>query len=64
MKNINEEQYEYEKYVIGVAHKMQEIQQDFNKLSNENKVRFENDIMRAFMLKGIVGVSEFFNQWK
>ena len=64
MKSIQEGQYEYDKFVIELAHKVQEIQQDFNNLSDENKVRLENDVMRAFMLKGIVGVSEYFNQWK
>ena len=64
MKSVQEEKYEYDKFVIGLAHKVQEIQQDFNKLSDENKIRFENNVMRAFMLKGMVGVSEYFNQWK
>ena len=64
MQSIQEERYEYDKFVIGLAHKVQEIQQDYNKLSDENKIRFENDVMRAFMLKGMVGVSEYFNQWK
>lgn len=64
MKSIQEEKYEYDKFVIDLAHKMQEIQQSFNKLSDGNKIRFQNDIMRAFTLKGIVGVSEYFSQWK
>ena len=64
MKPIREEKYEYDKFVIELAHKVQEIQQDFNKLSDKNKIRFENDIMRAFMLKGLAGVSGYFDQWK
>lgn len=64
MNSIQEERYEYDKFVIELAHKVQEIQQDFNKLSDENRIRFENDVMRAFMLKGVVGVSEYFNLWK
>ena len=64
MKSIQEENYEYEKFVIELAHKVQEIQQDFNKLSDEDKFRFENDVTRAFRLKGVVGVSEYFKQWK
>ncbi len=64
MKSIQEENIEYDKFVIGLAHKVQEIQQDFNKLSDGNKIRFENDVMRAFILKGVVGVSEYFNQWR
>ena len=50
--------------MIGLAHKVQEIQQDFNKLSDENKIRFENDVTRAITAKGIVGVLVYFNQWK
>ena len=64
MKSIQEENIEYDKFVIGLAHKVQKIQQDFNKLSDENKIRFENDVTRAITAKGIVGVSEYFNQWK
>ena len=64
MKSIQEEQYEYDKFVIKLAHKVQEIQKDFNNLSDENKNRLENEVMRAFMLKGIVGVAEYFNQWR
>lgn len=56
--------YEYDKFVIETAHKIQEIQQDFNNLSDENKIKFQNDVMRAFMIKGIEGVSEYFSQWK
>ncbi len=63
MKSIQEE-YEYEKFIIELAHKVQEIQRDFNNLSNENKNRVENEVMRALMLNGVVGVSEYFNQWK
>ncbi len=64
MKSIQEEKYEYDKFVIELAHKIQEIQKDFNNLSDENRNRLENDVMRVFMLKGIVGVSEYFNQWR
>lgn len=64
MKSIQEEKYDYDKFVIRLAHKLQEIQQDFNNLSDKNKNRLENDVMRTFMLKGIVGVLEYFNQWK
>ena len=64
MKSIQEEKYEYDKFVIELIHKVQEIQQDLNKLSDENRIRFENDVMKAFMLKGVVGISEYFNQWK
>ncbi len=44
-----QEKYEYDKFVIETAHKIQEIQQTFNNLSDENKIKFQNDVMRAFM---------------
>lgn len=59
-----QEKYEYDKFVIETAHKIQEIQHDFNNLSDENKIKFQNDVMRAFTIKGIEGVSEYFSQWK
>lgn len=59
-----QEKYEYDKFVIETVHKIQEIQQDFNNLSDENKIKFQNDVMRAFTIKGIEGVSEYFSQWK
>ena len=49
-----QEKYEYDKFVIETAHN----------LSDENKIKFQNDVMRAFMIKGIEGVSEYFSQWK
>ena len=64
MKSIQEEQYEYEKFMIELAHKVQEIQWDFNNLSDENKNRVGNEVMRALMLNGVVGVSEYLNQWR
>jgi hypothetical protein len=59
-----QEKCEYDKFVIEFAHKVHEIQQDFNNLSDENKIKFQNDVMRAFMIKGIEGVSEYFSQLK
>ena len=64
LPDLFQEKYEYDKFVIETAHKIQEIQQDFNNLSDENKIKFQNDVMRAFMIKGIEGVSEYFSQWK
>ena len=48
-----QEKCEYDKFVIEFAHKVHEIQQDFNNLSDDNKIKFQNDVMRAFMIKGI-----------
>ena len=48
MKSIQEENMEYDKFVIGFAQKFQEMQRDYNNLSAENKIKFEKDIMAAF----------------
>lgn len=56
MKSIQEEKIEYDKFVIGLAKEVQEIQQDLNKFCDED------NITRAITVKCIVGVSEYFNQ--
>lgn len=64
MKSIQEENLEYDKFVIGFAQKFQEMQRDYNKLSAENKIKFEKDIMTAFLMRGMMGVTEYLAQWK
>ena len=59
-----QEKYEYDKFVIETAHKIQEIQQDFNNLSDANKIKIQKDVRRVFAIKGIEGVSEYFSQRK
>ena len=64
MKSIQEENVEYGNFVIKFAQKFQEMQRDYNNLSAENKVKFEKDIMTAFMMRGMMGVAEYLAQWK
>ena len=64
MKSIQEENMEYDKFVIGFAQKFQEMQRDYNNLSTENKIKFEKDIMAAFWARGMMGVTEYLAQWK
>lgn len=64
MKSIQEENIEYDKFVIGFAQKFQEMQRDYNNLSVENKIRFEKDIMDSFWMRGMMGVAEYLAQWK
>ena len=64
MKSIQEENVEYGNFVIKFAQKFQEMQRDYNNLSAENKVKFEKDIMTAFMMRGMMGVTEYLAQWK
>lgn len=61
MKSLQEEQREYEKFAIEFGQKLQEIRQDYNKLSDENKYRFQNEIVNILFSRGIVGVMEYFN---
>ena len=64
MNSIQEEKYEYDKFVIGFAQKFQEMQHDYNNLSTENKIKFEKDIMTAFLMRGMMGVTEYLAQWR
>ena len=64
MKLIQEENMEYDKFVIRFAQKFQEMQRDYNNLSAENKIKFERDIMVAFWTRGMMGVTEYLAQWK
>ena len=64
MKSIEEDNIEYDKFVIGFAQKFQEMQRDYNNLSVENKIKFEKDIMTAFLMRGMIGVTDYLAQWK
>lgn len=64
MKSMQEENIEFDKFVIGFAQKFQEIQRDYNNLSAENKIKFEKEIMTAFWVRGMIGVTEYLAQWK
>ena len=64
MKSIQEENIEYNKFVVGFAQKLQEMQRDYNNLSTENKIKFEKDIKAAFWMRGMMGVTEYLAQWK
>ena len=59
MKNIQEEQQEYEKFMFELTHKVQEIQQDFNKLSENNKNKVLTEVDKVFVAKGLVGVLNY-----
>lgn len=61
MKSLQEEQREYEKFAIEFGQKLYEIQQDYNKLSVENKYRFQNELMNMLFSRGVVGVMDYFN---
>lgn len=64
MNNIQEEQYEYEKFMLALAHKLQEINQDFAKLSIENKYKVEGELKNALDIGGLAGVLKHINMYK
>ena len=62
MKTIQEEKYEYDKFMLGLAHKTQEVQYDFDKLSDENKCKVKNELAKVLVAHGITGVLEHLNK--
>lgn len=64
MKLIQDEQIEYEKFMIELAHKAQETQKDFDKLSEANKSRVLNELEKVFTARGLAGVMEHINRMK
>lgn len=64
MKLIQDEQIEYEKFMIELVHKTQETQKDFDKLSEANKSRVLNELEKVFTARGLVGVMEHINRMK
>ncbi len=62
MKDIQQEQYEYEKFMSELANKVYEISQEFNKLSQENKIRVEYEMKKIFSTYGVAGVLEYISR--
>lgn len=64
MKSIQEEKFEYEKFMFELAHKAQEAQKDFDKLSDANKARVMNELEKVLAVRGLAGVMEHINRMK
>lgn len=64
MKAIQEEKFEYEKFMVELAHKAQETQKDFDKLSEANKARVINELEKVLAAHGLAGVMEHINRMK
>ena len=58
MKTNQETQNEYNKFMIEFMHKIQEIKQDFNKLSDENKCRVKNELEEMVGVRGLTTILE------
>ncbi|MBQ7863117.1 MAG: hypothetical protein IJ353_01485 [Lachnospiraceae bacterium] len=56
MNSVQEEQHEYEKFMIKLAHKAQEVQKDFNVLSETNQSRVLSEVNNMLNARGLVGV--------
>ncbi|MDE5830172.1 MAG: hypothetical protein K2H53_00200 [Clostridia bacterium] len=64
MKSIQEEQYEYDNFIVKLANKSREIQEDFDKLSQNNKHRVENELRKILAARGLAGFFEHVNRQK
>ena len=64
MKSIQEEKFEYEKFMFELAHKARETQKDFDKLSEANKARVINELEKVLATRGLAGVMEHINRMK
>ncbi len=58
MKSIQEEQSEYNDFMVKLGQKAQEVQKDFDKLSDENKLRVKNELGKTVATRGLAGVLE------
>ena len=64
MKSIQEEKFEYEKFMFELAHKAQEAQKGFDRLSDANKARVINELEKVLAARGLAGVMEHINRMK
>ena len=64
MNSIQEGKFEYEKFMFELAHKAQEAQKDFDKLSDANKARVMNELEKVLTARGLAGVMEHINRVK
>ncbi|MBE6738652.1 MAG: hypothetical protein E7566_08430 [Ruminococcaceae bacterium] len=55
---MNKEQ-EYIKFWMNIKEKVDDIKDDYNNLSQENKFRVDNDIKELFRVYGIKNISIF-----
>ncbi len=62
MNSIQEEQYEYDKFIFGLSQKIQEIQQDFSKLSDENKCRVSNELGKFLRMGSLEAALQYFSR--
>lgn len=59
MSNIHEKEKEYAEFMIKLGHKASEIERDYNNLSKENKLRFQNEFQNILRAQSIASVFEY-----
>lgn len=61
--NSNEEK-EYNEFMTKVIQKARETQNDFNKLSDNNKLKVKTAINQIIQVQGFSGLMNYLNNWK
>ncbi len=62
MKSIQEEQYEYNKFMSELFRKGQEIQRDLNNLSPQNKRRVYDELGKYVQVESVIAFLQHINQ--
>ena len=62
MKTMQEEQYEYNKFMGELFRKGQEIQRDFNNLSPENQKRVYSELGKYVQVESVIAFLQHINQ--
>lgn len=62
MKSMQEEQYEYNKFMSELFRKVQEIQRDFNNLSPENQKRVYSELGKYVQVESVIAFLQHINQ--
>lgn len=62
MKLMQEEQYEYNKFMSELFRKGQEIQRDFNNLSPENQKRVYSELGKYVQVESVIAFLQHINQ--
>lgn len=56
------EDQELNEFMVKLAHKIKEIQDDYNNLSNNNKIKANEWAKNIVQTQGIIGLINYFNR--
>lgn len=62
MKSIQEEQYEYNKFMSELFRKVEEVQRDFNNLSPENQKMVYSELGKYVQVESVLAFFQYVNQ--